>query len=273
MLIDGTGETLTGHAGELYVATWPNPDARHLVVVAHGYGEHSGRYAHVGAALVANGAAVAAPDLAGHGRSEGVRDRIDDLEPLVDDLHLVVQLQRDQHVGLPVVLLGAGLGGLIAARYAQRHGGAINALVLAGPVLGTWAPLALLRRRAPLPERTIDARQLTADPTAARSYTADPLVWRGPLARETLTAVSTALQQVRSAQRIPGLPCLWLHGGRDPLVAPGQARSAVRALLADTEPVEVVLPDSRHSVLDDLDRRDALEELGGFLGRVTGQRQ
>jgi hypothetical protein len=37
---------LEGNQSEIAVTLWPNPDARHLVVLAHGYGEHLGRYEH-----------------------------------------------------------------------------------------------------------------------------------------------------------------------------------------------------------------------------------
>lgn len=42
--------------------TWTGPDRApaRVVVLAHGYGEHVGRYEHVVAALVAAGAAVSA---------------------------------------------------------------------------------------------------------------------------------------------------------------------------------------------------------------------
>ena len=43
------------------------------MVIAHGYGEHIGRYEHVAAALVDRGAVVYGPDHLGHGESEGER--------------------------------------------------------------------------------------------------------------------------------------------------------------------------------------------------------
>ena len=40
---------------------WPNEAPARLVVLAHGYGEHIGRYEHVAAVLVQRGAAVTDP--------------------------------------------------------------------------------------------------------------------------------------------------------------------------------------------------------------------
>ena len=60
--------TLTGHAGSLYARSWEHHDPSHLVVIAHGYGEHIGRYDHVADAFGATGAAVYGLDHVGHGR-------------------------------------------------------------------------------------------------------------------------------------------------------------------------------------------------------------
>jgi alpha-beta hydrolase superfamily lysophospholipase len=93
----------------------PVDDAARLVVLVHGYGEHLGRYEHAARALNAAGAKVFGPDHVGHGRSPGERALIEVFEPGVDALREVV---RDARGGLPVVMVGHSLGGLIAARYA-----------------------------------------------------------------------------------------------------------------------------------------------------------
>ena len=70
--------TMKGTEGELSVAVWDRPDPERVVVLAHGYGEHIGRYAHVAEALVARGSEVVGPDHVGHGQSEGERALVED---------------------------------------------------------------------------------------------------------------------------------------------------------------------------------------------------
>ncbi len=84
-------ESFPGSEGKISVGVWPNPGARHVVVIAHGYGEHIGRYEHVAQRLVAAGASVWAPDHLGHGRSDGERVPARDFEHVVDDLHRVIR--------------------------------------------------------------------------------------------------------------------------------------------------------------------------------------
>jgi alpha-beta hydrolase superfamily lysophospholipase len=274
VLIDGTAETLTGHAGELHVATWPNPDAHHIAVLVHGYGEHVNRYAQVAADLVAQGAVVYGPDHRGHGLSAGERVSIPDFEPVVDDLHQVVQRTRELHVGLPVVLIGHSMGGMIAARYAQRYGGALHALVLSGPVLGRWEAADALLALEELPDVPIDPTTLSRDPRVGEAYVADPLVWHGPFRRETLEAIRTCLATIGAQPPVEGLPTLWVHGEEDQLVPIGPTRAGVRALVARAQLTEVVYPGARHEVFNETNRDEVLAQVTRFVDdalRVPGR--
>ena len=143
-----TEHVLTGTRGAVAVREWPHPRPRFLAVVVHGYGEHAGRYEELAEVLNGHGAAVFAPDHMGHGRSAGERVVIEDFEDVVTDLHAVAELARAAHPDVPLVVIGHSMGGLIAARYAQRHGDALAALVLSGPVIGGWElPGRLLAQR------------------------------------------------------------------------------------------------------------------------------
>src|SRR5215207_4147287 len=127
--------TIKGSSGNLSIAVWDRPDPERIVLLAHGYGEHIGRYEHVAAAFADRGAVVYGPDHLGHGESAGEQVLVASFEDIVDDLHLVDELARERHPGRPVVLVGHSMGGLIATRYAQRYGG-LAALVLSAPAVG-----------------------------------------------------------------------------------------------------------------------------------------
>jgi alpha-beta hydrolase superfamily lysophospholipase len=70
--------TLQGHGGLQLVwhATFPAGAARAAILLVHGHGEHSGRYAALPAQFVPRGYAVWAYDLRGHGRSSGQRGHV-----------------------------------------------------------------------------------------------------------------------------------------------------------------------------------------------------
>src|SRR5204862_6661457 len=119
-----------------YVHRWSAARPRSIVLIAHGYGEHAGRYEHVAQRLVDDlDAAVYAPDHRGHGRTDGATGLVEDGEAMTTDLHDVADAARVEHPGLPVVLIGHSMGGLIATRFAQRYGDELAALVISSPAI------------------------------------------------------------------------------------------------------------------------------------------
>ncbi len=89
-----TTTELTGASGRLHLHRWSAGKPTFAIVVAHGYGEHAGRYDYLARALVKAGAAVLAPDHAGHGHSDGERAYAESMEPLADDLSAAADLLR-----------------------------------------------------------------------------------------------------------------------------------------------------------------------------------
>src|SRR5690625_3063892 len=156
--------TYPGHAGELAAQAWLVDQPRYVVVLCHGYGEHIGRYDWVARTLNEHGASVYGVDHAGHGRSEGERVLITDYDDVVADFHQLVRTAKEENPGLPVVLIGHSMGGMIAARYLQLHGEEVAAAVLSGPVIGSWATVDTLLPQEEIPPTPIDPSTLSRDP-------------------------------------------------------------------------------------------------------------
>lgn len=255
-----------GARGRVAVRDWANPAARYVAVLVHGYGEHIGRYDHVADALVSNGATVAGPDHIGHGRSAGERVLVEDFADVVADLHTVVTRTAAAHPGLPVVLIGHSMGGMIAARYAQVHGPGLAALVLSGPVLGSWAPLELTDAET-IPEEPLDTSTLSRDPAVGAAYTADPLVWHGPFKREMLRSLARCVDEINFGGRLGALPTLWVHGEDDRLVPLPATRAGVERLRGD-DFTERTYPGARHEVFNETNRAEVLADVTAFVDRV-----
>ncbi len=209
---------LDGHAGRLYARCWEGEQPDHVVLLVHGYGEHIGRYDAVADLLARGGAVVYGLDHVGHGRSEGERVLIEDFERVVDDVELLRERATTEHPDLPVALVGHSMGGMIAARYAQRYGPALACVVLSGPVLGHWQAVDDLLAAEEIPETPIDPSTLSRDPDVGAAYVADPLVWHGAFKRPTLEALRTTIERINAVGTVTGVPMLWLHGEEDRLV-------------------------------------------------------
>ncbi|MFD7933201.1 alpha/beta hydrolase [Streptomyces sp. NPDC059755] len=262
-----TEHVLTGTRGTIVVHEWSPPRPRRLVLVVHGYGEHAGRYGALADVLTGHGAAVFAPDHMGHGRSAGERVVIEDFEDVVTDAHAAARLARAAHPGLPLIVIGHSMGGLIAARYAQRYGGTLAALVLSGPVIGGWELPGRLLAHEEIPDLPVSPAALSRDPAVGAAYAADELVWHGPMKRPTLEAFVRTLETVAEGGDTGPLPLLWLHGDDDRLVPLPGSRTGVERLSGG--PItERIYPGARHEVFNETNRAEVFADVTRFLDGV-----
>ena len=106
---DGTFSAYDGTT--IYHRTWaPDGDAKGVVLLVHGLGEHSGRYQHVAERLVDAGYVVAALDHRGHGKSSGKRVYVKSYDEFMRDLTQFRRMVESEHPGLPVVMVGHSMG-------------------------------------------------------------------------------------------------------------------------------------------------------------------
>ena len=228
---EGEEGTLGGVRGiHIRYRTWlPERAPDGVVIIAHGFAEHSGRYRHVADRLVAEGLAVRAADHRGHGRSEGKRTSVVRFDDYVDDLAAVIAGAREQWHSVPLILLGHSMGGLIALSLAERAHPAIDALVLSAPAacprdvsrLTLTMGRALSRVAPNVGVLRLPLNRISRDPAVVDAYNNDPLVFRTPLRARlgaewlaTIDRVDTGLPSLR-------VPLLVMQGTADGLVDPG----------------------------------------------------
>ena len=94
---------------------------RGVVVLAHGYAEHHGRFAAVADVLTDSGFAVVTHDARGHGSSTGVPfGVIDNFDSLVTDFVGLARHAQQRYPNMPTFLYGHSMGGLAVLRAAER---------------------------------------------------------------------------------------------------------------------------------------------------------
>jgi acylglycerol lipase len=87
---------------QFYYQGWdPEASPEAVVCLVHGLGEHTGRYAHVAAALNDAGYAVLGFDLCGHGKSGGLRGHTPTYDALMDDLGCLLDEAVVRYPGNP----------------------------------------------------------------------------------------------------------------------------------------------------------------------------
>lgn len=211
------------------VRSWrPGGPARAEVVLVHGIAEHSGRYQQAGALLASAGLGVTAFDLIGFGATGGRRGDVKDWAHYLDQVegHLVTAGSG----GVPVVLMGHSMGGLICLEYALAERPRPSLLVLSSPALGggtAWqrSLAGLAGRLLPwlsLPIR-IDGSQLSRDPQVGERYHTDPLVHTRSTTRLG-AELFAAMARTKAAMPRLDVPTLVFQGGADSVVSPRLTR-------------------------------------------------
>lgn len=174
---------LTDDGLHLHQRDWPLARPRARLLLVHGLGEHSGRYARLASELNAAGIAVRGYDQRGHGRSQGARGRLDGhATQLPRDTLAVFQAYAAEGDDVPF-LFGHSLGGLVAMYAVTVLGLAPRGLIASSPALASrasrtqralarclsgWWPHLTLRNG-------LAADKLSHDPHVADEYRDDPL--------------------------------------------------------------------------------------------------
>lgn len=265
--VDADVTTIPGSHGALALHRWTAEQPRFVALLAHGYGEHAGRYAYPAARLVAAGAAVYAPDHVGHGRSDGERAHVELIEGMVTDLGTVAKQAGTDHPGLPVALIGHSMGGIIAVRYVQRAVGPVDALVLSGPVIGGNPAIFALLDMDPIPDVPLDPAALSRDPAVGAAYAADPLVYHGPFLRDSLQAFKDEAATIAAGPGLGDLPTLWIHGENDPLAPLPDTRAAFDRI-GGSALQQKVYPGAMHEIFNETNAVEVLDDVTAFLSSV-----
>ena len=230
-----------------------NGGTRGLVLIVHGLGEHALRYDHVAAALMAWGFTVRAYDQRGHGRSGGARGVMPSDTALLDDLAEIARESRlrcqrlceaaapeTRRNGLPLILLGHSLGGLLAGHFVSRNPQAVDGLVLCSPALDAgfslWQKLLLAVLPGLVPDMAfdngLDARDLSRNPQVVARYQTDARVHK-KISPRLARSIDRAGRETLAAAAHWLTPTLLMYGGADRIVKPaGSADFANRAAMS-----------------------------------------
>lgn len=261
--------TFSGVGGSIHYERWaPEGPPTHIVIVVHGYAEYAARYAHLAEKLVAGGAAVYGQDHIGHGHSDGERALITDFEHVVDDLRSLADIAASEQPGLPVVLIGHSMGGLLTSRFAQRYPDDVAGIVLLGAVIGDWNWARDVLAEPELPPATTDFSGMSRDEAEVEAYATDPLIYRGKYKRPLLEAEVIALDRFTAEIDALTMPVLFCHGDSDPFVDYRTSLAAARSM-PTTDLTVRLYEGARHELVNETNRDDVIDEIAGFVARVT----
>ena len=163
----------------IYYQCWlPVVKIRPVLLITHGFAEHSGRYGNVVNHFVPRGYPVYALDHRGHGRSDGERVQVDDFDDYIKDLKTFFDIIRKENPQDKIFLIGHSMGSVISLAYTTVHQQELAGLITSGGGLAKPGAPPMPPRK---PGEPLPSAMLSRDPAVIRAYENDPLVYRGPI--------------------------------------------------------------------------------------------
>ncbi len=197
----------------IYYQCWlPEGSTKAVLLVAHGFAEHSGRYGNVVNHFVPKGYPVYALDHRGHGRSDGERVQVEEFSDYIKDLKTFFDIVRKENPDDKIFLIGHSMGSAISLIYTAEYQQELAGLITSGG--------GMARSGEPPPEprpsnEPLPTSMLSRDPAVIEAYVNDPLVYRGPMPqRSAMAGMRSKLPELVPQIKLPVL-IMAGNGGTD----------------------------------------------------------
>lgn len=279
--------------------------ARGVLMICHGLVEHAGRYRRFAQAMAAQGLEFYAHDHRGHGRTRADDAPIgrfawkDGVQKVMADVMSVRTMVGERHPGLPVILFGHSMGGLIALNTAVSHPDRFDALSVWNSNLnpgimgrvaqvilrtekmlkGSDVPSAILPKatfriwNSKMPEKRTSADWLSHDKAAVDAYVEDPLCQFEASVSLWQDVFEMSYRGPKLISRLPkAMPILLVSGNEDAATNNGreivwlaqQFRSA-----GFTNVTDRIYPGMRHETLNEIGWEVPAADFAAWTRKVT----
>ena len=288
---------------------WQDEKAEPIGVfqIAHGSGEHIGRYDEFARFLAENGYVVCGNDHLGHGMSvsdEAELGVITDAEcgwiRMVDDMHLLGNIMKSRFPALPYFIFGYSMGSFAARIYASRFGAELTGAIFCGT---TQMPAAtelviggidaVIARKGPA-QSAQSVAKLSGILSSLQfpGERGDPMAWLARSAQtrqedleDPLCSNDMSLGLLRTllklgakasdrdwASMLPAdLAVMFISGAKDPagFNGTGVLLAADKCEKRGIDPTVILYPGDRHDLIHEDNREKVFEDILKWLRSVT----
>ncbi len=265
-------EILNINEHSIYLRKWEVQDAKANLYIAHGLGEHGGRYEHLALHFNQLGFNVYAHDHQGHGKSSGTRGHINSFTDYSDDLKMVIETTTKKNA--INYLLGHSLGGVIASGFLLRYPTLISKSIISAPGFEKKVPpnafkasigklLANLFPKLTL-WNEIEAEWICSTKEVVEIYKNDPLV-HDRVSTKFFTSFLDESNFIKNNISKISTPTLMLIPGSDIIVNHEVSKNLFASFASDKNKL-VEYPDSYHELLNEESVRSlAYKEIEDWL--------
>ncbi|OGW89495.1 MAG: hypothetical protein A3G33_10675 [Omnitrophica bacterium RIFCSPLOWO2_12_FULL_44_17] len=258
---------------KIFFRAWVK-EVPHALIMVHGYGEHSGRYAELVEDLKDLPLSFFIADLRGHGKSSGDRVFVDRFDEFIVDLYVFRSFIETKLSGQAkkFILFGHSLGGLITTHAVLKHQEQWESLILSSPYFGlpvcNWCMRQLTKVLKVFGSKVIwsnpvDPFFMSHDPERVKRYKTDPHIQRKitiNLAGEMMKAAKLALRKAGKIQK----PVFILAAGDDRIVSLSNTREFYHRLRSADKKIEI-LNGFYHELFQERNREKPVGILKGYL--------
>ncbi|MFN7927650.1 MAG: alpha/beta hydrolase [Blastocatellia bacterium] len=304
-----TSFTFTASDGASLAAyKWePAANVKGVIHLIHGLAEHAGRYERVGKSLSAQGYAVYASDLRGHGQTARTQEELgfwmeaEGWDRVARDVIEMLEAEARDYPHRPLILLGHSLGSYLAQRIIYERPHLLRAAVLSAPngkpsLLAQAGRLIARMERLRLGKR--GKSQLINSLTFGKfneafAPIATPFDWLSRDAAEVKLYFNdarcgflsttqlwvdfldgmTELAKPAHKQRIRrDFPIYILAGSQDPVCANGKGALVLTEeyrAAGLTNLTCKIYPEGRHEMLNEINRQEVVDDLLAWLARIV----
>ena len=199
-----------------------------IIIIVHGYGEHSGRYKHWAEKFVKHGYFVLAFDLRGHGLSEIRQGHRLSYYKFLKDLSVVCEKAESIFPEIPKIIYGHGFGGNLVINYLISGTCNLDGMIVSSPWLEAEFNIPklellfgnLFKNIVPrfLISMNIRPEHLTRDQEHVQNIMKDPLIRHQIPIRLLFEINAAGIRASRSIYKI-NLPMLVMHGTADKITS------------------------------------------------------
>lgn len=259
----------------LYCHSWQVASPKAVILFAHGFFEHAGRYQREAAFFNAQGYDFLSYDQRSHGKSGGkLRSYISDFKEYLSDF--LDFLDSKNTNGLPTFLFAHSMGGLVLIShllYNKALPDNFRGVIFSAPLLmpdKNTAPL--LQKMAgivgtmmpTLKTVKIDANAVSRDPKEVQKYVEDPLNYTDKMYASSGHQLIKQMKRVQAEFKQFHHPFIVLHGTDDALAEiEGSRKLFAQSSSEDKEMVE--LKNYKHEITKDLGNHRVLQKISEWI--------
>ena len=262
-------------ANIFYRTALPSKSIKSVVILIHGWGEHSSHHGEIIENILEAGFGVYAIDLRGYGHSQGQRGYISSWADYLQDVYFLAKIIVRLYDKAKIFVVAHSMGGAVAIRFLQTYQQEIpvSGLVLSAPMLKVVVQVPEIKLKLArfmskwIPHfslsNPIPGDQLTHDPEKIAQIEQDPLFHFKANSRWYTEAMRAMELSLAEASKID-VPTLILHGTEDQVNAlEGSELFFDQLTVRDKE--FCTLEGMRHALFDELNRKKVFAKVVGWI--------